>query len=587
LRWDGQITDDFAISALIGKNEYNLTDQSTADLECPNVINSSSLDIPFFASCSGDFLLAEVGFDEREAIRLDAEWQVGNHLIRFGLDSETNTTDLTSAYPESGHYYRYYEAPVGGIIQNGTVVGNLNGDGSDVIYVRDRVFANGGAFETKAEAFYIEDIWTFNDSLTMSIGLRSESFNNQNAEGGTFIELENQLAPRLGLEFDASGGAGTSVFYANWGRYHLPVANNTNARLAGSESFTEEYFLFDGGINPATNAPSSIDAAGRPTTQQLGATTVLSDGSIPDVLTIVDQTIEPMFQDEIILGYNMTVGDSWTVGAKYTNRDLSSAIDDITVLDTGHYVLTNPGTDLVYFDDFNGDGVNEEIRLSAAELGYPEAVRKYKSIELTADRAWDGLWSMNASYTFADSKGNSEGLVKSDNGQDDAGLTTDFDFPALQDGSFGRLPNDREHQLKVRGNYQLTDRILLGANLRYASGRPINRFGVGHPAGIPDYGATYYSFDPATQQYTFNPRGSAGETPSTITLDMKAAYSMELGASEVKFFLDIFNVLDADDATEVFETFESGAAGALDDRFGLPTIYQRPRTVRFGASIRF
>jgi hypothetical protein len=570
------------MSALIGKNEYNLTDTNTLSDDCPNVVNfTDSLALPFIASCSGDFVNVTVGGDEREALRLDAEWALGDHLIRFGLDNEVNSSDNVENYAANGHYYAYFEGAAGARLPNGFV---LN---SDQIYVRDRVRTVGGSFETEANALYIEDIWAVTDLLTLSLGVRSESFDNKNPEGESFIKLDNQIAPRIGLEFDTSGGSGSSIFYANWGRYHLPIANNTNARLSGNESDRRTYHIFDGQLDSRTNAPISVGPDGVPTTTQLGGVQVFADGSVPNVLELVDQTIDPMYQDEIILGYRMQYNDDWTLGIKYTKRELSSTIDDITVLDTGHYVLTNPGTDLVYFDDFNGDGVNERIELSAAELGYPEATRDFTSVELEADRSWDGKWSLNASYTYSKSEGNTEGLVKSDNGQDDAGITTDFDFPSLQDGAFGRLPNDRKHQLKLRGNYQLTDDIVLGTTARYASGRPINRFGVGHPNSPPDYGATYYSLNAATGNYTFNPRGSAGETDSTVTIDLSAIYSMELAGADVQFSVNIFNLLDSDKGVEVEERLERGAAGVPDNRYGLITSYQAPRRIRFGASIRF
>lgn len=592
IRWDGQVTDTLSASVLYGENEYALADSSSLIDACPNVVNNSAITgLSFIASCTGDFLLAEEGGDKREALRIDLEWQLNDHLIRFGLDDETNTTNLTTTYPAGGHYYRYFDFEVGTQLSNGYTVENLNGNGSAVTVVRDRFLQNGGAFETTASALYLEDIWQVTDQLTLSLGIRSESFDNKNADGGTFIKLDNQIAPRLGLEYDfgGSGGDGSSSFFANWGRYHLPVANNTNARLAGNELFTEIYYLFDGGLDPVTAAPTSVSADGTPTTTQLGDVNVFGDGSVPDVRTVLDETIDPMFQDEIIIGYTQDLNDLWSVTAKYTQRELSSAIDDITVLDTGHYVLTNPGTDLIYFDDFNGDGEVERISLTAEELGYPEATREYKSLELSVNRAFDEKWAMNASYTYSDSKGNSEGLVKSDNGQDDAGLTTDFDFPVLMDGAFGSLPNDREHVVKAFGNYQLNDNISFGGNLTYASGRPINRFGAGHPSGNPSYGDTYYTYDIASDTFTFNPRGSEGRTPSTFTLDLRADYSMQLGDDlDLRFSLDIFNVLDADSVTEVFEVAEQdGAAGAPDDRYGLASIYQAPRTIRFGVSLRY
>ena len=57
-------------------------------------------------------------------------------------------------------------------------------------------------------------------------------------------------------------------------------------------------------------------------------------------------------------------------------------------------------------------------------------------------------------YTWARSVGNFEGAVKSDIGQADAGITQDFDFPAVMDGSQGYQPNDRRHTFKFFGSWE-------------------------------------------------------------------------------------------------------------------------------------
>ncbi len=69
---------------------------------------------------------------------------------------------------------------------------------------------------------------------------------------------------------------------------------------------------------------------------------------------------------------------------------------------------------------------------------------------------------MQASYTLAYSKGNTEGGVKSDIGQDDTNVTQDFDYRELAVDSYGYLPNDRRHSLKVFGGYSFTDEFAGG-----------------------------------------------------------------------------------------------------------------------------
>ena len=81
--------------------------------------------------------------------------------------------------------------------------------------------------------------------------------------------------------------------------------------------------------------------------------------------------------------------------------------------------------------------LDETVDLSAADLGYPTPTRTYEALTLTFDRAFDNGWDLHGSWTLSRSEGNYEGTVKSDNGQDDAGITTSFDQPGLTDNSDG------------------------------------------------------------------------------------------------------------------------------------------------------
>ena len=253
-------------------------------------------------------------------------------------------------------------------------------------------------------------------------------------------------------------------------------------------------------------------------------------------------------------------------------------------------MLTNPGNDLrtmcewyvVAGDPTSGTELRETT-ISAADLGFPEAERTYEAFEVTIQGVVGDL-SVNGSYTYSKNKGNTEGYVKSDIGQDDAGITQDFDIPQLMDGAYGYLPNDRRHKMKLWASYQMTDRLAFGGNLRMQSGRPINAFGIGHPDGTPSYGDTFYLENPpGSGEFTFVPRGSAGRTPWITTIDLAAIYSFNWGdRADVEFRAEVFNVLDADSAREVYEFAE-----IRPDQFRLPTSFQRPRYFRVGASIRF
>ena len=259
-----------------------------------------------------------------------------------------------------------------------------------------------------------------------------------------------------------------------------------------------------------------------------------------------------------------------------------------------NYVLGNPGEDMDINVDTDCDGEGDGIiTIPGADLGYPTAERKYSAVELIFARQWDGVWSLNGSYTWSHSYGNTEGLVKSDNGQDDAGITTDFDFVELTDGAYGDLANDRRHMLKLWGSYAMTENLTLSANFSMQSGRPRNAFGVGHPNvdGGVDYGQTYYlcaaNCDVSGgQDWVYMPRGTYGRTDWVNRLDLAAIYNMDIEGVDVQLRAEIFNVLEGESVTYYEEDLEQNL-GELDPTFGAASQWQTPRHVQLSASVKF
>ncbi len=574
LKYTGHVSADLTISAMWGESEYDRTSESPLDGN-PAIYDSRGGGL----TALGDWvnLVAGSGFDTREAMRLDFDYFMGDHEMRFGLDREVNTAEDSSFY--SGHiYYRYFDD-------------TRSSTGESV---RVRVFEGGGEFETISSAFYFEDTWTVNDRLTLRLGIRNEAFDNKNANGDSFIKIDNQWAPRLGAAYDLNGD-GKQKLFANFGRYHLPIAANTNIRLAGAELFTQDYYQLDG-LNaddtPQFDPANVID-------QQ-----VFGDGSVPDTRAVKDANIGPMYQDELILGYERSLGDDWSMSVRAIHRDLKATIEDVaidaavlqwadqnglsTTVDgedpadvwTGfhQYVLTNPGQNMrVWLPEFE-----QYANLSADLLNYPESERRYNALNLVFDKKWDGLWAVNASYTWAQSYGNNEGYVRSDNGQDDAGLTTLFDQPGLLDGAFGYLPNDRRHSLKVFGAYQLTDDVRLSVNYLYESGRPMNAFGV-HPT---DVFAAAYGAESFYQDGELVKRGSRGRTAAITQFDFGVNYDTEIMGHPLTLKADVFNVFNSNNVREVVETAEQ-ESGVADPTYMLPTSFQTPRYFRVSASMNF
>jgi hypothetical protein len=497
--------------------------------------------------------------------------------------------------------------------------------------VRVRSYDNDGGWTSEQNAFYIQDSWEVTDRLTLNLGVRNESFENANINGVTFIELKDQWAPRLGFTYDVTGDR-TSKLFGFWGRYFLPVAVNTNQRLAGAELFTQDVWNLDfsGTVpgRPDVNRDGMDDNTDEPILYGYGTTNAgyvsggnFGGGDVKTTASTVDREIDPMYVDEFILGYEQEVFGDWTFGIKGTYRELGTAIDDVAidaaVLDycsdpsSGltyaecysvwygfhQYVLTNPGEDMVI--TLSGADLaratagrvtpitaDREITLTAADLGYPTPDRTYKAVELSMEKSFDGVWAARFSYVWSENKGNYEGALKSDNGQTDPGLSQDFDQPGLTDNSYGFLPNHRAHSFKAFGNWQVTPAFNVGANLRITSPRKFGCQGV-HPT---DGFAAAYGAASWFCQGVATPRGESFESDWETNLDMTFSYDLgqvfTIPGESLVLRADVFNIFDADAELD-FQEFGDLNDGSPNPDYGKVTAYQAPRSVRFSLAYRF
>ena len=523
------------------------------------------------------------GVDKREMTRVDVNWLLGNHDLSFGIDYEDNTASENAFY--SGGEYWMQDA--GNTYQGGCPIAICT-DGSQA---RLRTYSVAGEFNTTSEAFYIQDVWEISDRWTVELGLRNESFENLNDVGGTFVAVDDQLAPRFAAVWDPKGD-GTSKVFFNYGLYYIPIASNTNIRMAGAESFIQTFYPWDGVSVDENLVPIGLGPEYR--------RDIFGDGVTPDTRSVTDTNIEPMYQSEMILGYSRTLDSGVELGLKGIYRNLETAIEDVAidaaVIDYYNsngtwdaamaggtveevfggfhqYVLTNPGNDMnVYIPE-----QDEYINLTAAQLNYPEAQRQYGAVEFSFNRPFDGRWALQGSYTWSHSWGNHEGYVKSDNGQDDASITTNFDQPGLVDNSYGDLPNDRRHTVKFWGTYALDSGLRFGTNFLFQSGRPRSCFGS-HPTDVfaQAYGnaAAHFCNGEPVQ------RGSLGNTPDTMTVDLNVQKDWDLGGSNLLVSLDIFNVLNS---TNPIQYNENGDTADFD----LVRRYQEPRQLRLSARWAF
>ena len=539
--------------------------------------------------------------DIRKADRIDFDYVLGDHTIRGGYDKEEFNSSKRGTTWSGGAYWRYFQRP-GDFTVNGV---NVAGG---TLYGRRWIdVAGSSTYKVENEAYYIEDSWQFNENLLLYAGLRAESFANYNSLGEKFVDSKNEIAPRLGFSWDVNGDAGLKVF-GNAGRYYIPVASNTNIRASGVEYRIEDYFLI-GGVDEDTGLPIGVGA-------QIGPSNLNGSTVPPAPASVASESLEPMYQDEYILGAQYRFTDDLTVGVRGIYREVNNGMDDHCsygpyqnwAADQGytdfdyHEVapcqIINPGKDVTLAFDNNSTGTVTSNLIPASYFNLPEYKRSYQALEFFGQLRGDNF-NLNASYTLSKTEGNVEGYVNSGLGQVDAGLTQDFDNFLFEQGADGPLPNDRTHVIKMFGNYNLTDEFSVGGNVLIMSGRPISCLGfvdLDDPRLTPEdrgqlaaySGSSFYCADENNVQ-TLRNRGDFGRTDWTYTVDMQLGYRPARFGGNIGFYIDIQNLLDTHDVLAVNERSQKGSSSSpeYNPDFLQPTGFQAPRRITLTARYNF
>ena len=629
LKWTSNLTDNLTMALQYGemhnKNEYfntnalgevNKYDGNVfgSGPTCPYVLDyrPDSSTYGAIVGCS-NFSAQPIsnGFNNRDAGRVDFNWQLGDHAIAFGYSDErwkSKQGDATFVY--------YLDGTEADMLDDPTT-DEVEGDPSVNVYDLYR-YATGGEIEVDQKSFYLEDNWQVTDNLMLYLGLRNDSFENKNGAGASFVKQDNIWQPRVGFTWDVLGD-GNSKLYGSLGRYSLPIAANVALRAATSSFFTDDYFTYDGTIDPVTGVPTPTGS------WQDGAFDEVyngEDGSTPDPGAVASKGLKPYTSDEVILGYQQQIVssnaflDGWMLGIKATYRRVNHVIDDTcdaravynAAVAAGNSVsnwddewtvpggipgcyLYNPGEDLKLSLDVNNDGNVVDLTVPGNTLG-PKAKRNYKAVTLSADKNTD-KWYVSASYTWSKLTGNYEGLVKSTNGQDDTGTTSDFDFAEIMYGANGDLFNDHTHSFKMYGGYKFSDEWQVGFNVLAQSGSPKSclggglgsfgtQYGYSGVFHVCDQGQIVSGADRADDD-TPSAVGDAGRTPWIVTISPNVVYrpSWLPGLSAQ---VDVFNLFNSVKETQVYETafsYPNGATTRIYHNYGQPKYYSTPRYVRF------
>ena len=608
-KYTGYLTDSLTLSVTAGRGKLSKQQINPSIIPGLPLIGTANLQNPALnggtprSNAQGGAVGVDA-VDRTRGLRADLEWLVGDHAVTVGIDNITFEAENEGQdqLVDRWIYGRTTGSIVPGVI--GTPASGANPDG---YYVQKLLFRTSTSMKLDQKAWYIEDRWQVADNLLLSLGIRNDQFTNINNFGEKYLDAKDQWAPRLGFAWDVNGDSTFKVF-GNAGRYFLAMPNNVAIRGASASTFTREYFTYTG--IDANGAPTGLTHVARLDGSPDGPFSSNGEYGQPiDVLSFAPSDLKNMYQDEFILGAEHVLGDRWMIGAKLTSRNLGSAIDDICDGGTMAQVLEDRGVDvdtveipgcfmfnpggtntfsLANVDPVTGDytGGRTDVTMSSDDWGFPDDMkRKYTGLDIYLERAFDGKWEARIDYTYSRSEGNMEGQVKSEFGQANISKTQDWDAAAIMAYGTGYLANDRRHQLKARGSYQLTDELMVGGNLRIQSGAPISCLGYFNPGDIDEnspeadpihYGASYHT--------CFGEVATPGDirTPWVKRVDLGLTWRPLAFDKKLSLGVQVRNVFDSTETLQVDVTSEDDVY-TVSNTYMLPIGRQDPRAVVFTA----
>lgn len=606
LKYTGNLTPDFVLTALYGESRSPHREIYTPDfgtsiagsIFATGTGRAPGIDYGSAQPLSGQNLDPASAEDKTKSYRLDVEYALGKHTIRAGLDENRLSSANAGQMSAGGSVwsYRFTSTPLGTrtfgpyryVVADGSALGNLG------YYVRQRTFSSVTDAKSDQSAQYIEDRWQLSKNLLLTLGLRNESFKGYNGENQLYIDSKNFLSPRVGASWDLQGDR-TLKLFGTAGRYSIQTPTHVAVRGAGVSTLVDQFFTYTG-----------VDANGIPTgLHKLTAQPFSPDGEtgLPkDPNSVAAKDLKPSYQDELILGIEKALTKNLNVGGKVTYRQLGATLDDMCDdrpfkkyaddhgIDRSKFAFNclsiNPGQTNKFLIDYAGTKTYTPVTLSAADLGFDKPKRTFFALDFFVEHPFSDGWYGKLTYTWSQSKGNTEGQTKSDNAQTDVAATSTWDFKEIMENTYGYLPSDRRHQIKAIGLYQFAPQWMIGGNALVSSGRPKNC--IGNYAGTsPDgdfggYGSIFFFCNGVP-----TPRGSEGRLPWEYTFDMNLTYQ-PTAVKGLKLRVDVFNLFNRQSALAGAEIHEnSGDATSVLPTYGRVIGYTAPRAFKLTAQYDF
>jgi hypothetical protein len=508
----------------------------------------------------------------------------GHHEIKGGVNYGMSRFDNIRAYT-GGAIYR--EGQTGGTFYDVRQYGYLTGP-DEPVYLP---YLNWTTTLHTARGF-LQDSWAIADKVTLNAGALYDAQIMINGQNGVMNALTRQVSPRVGFVWDPLQNGRTKI-RGHWGRYFQTMTLQIADRAGSGEPGIGALHLAPAcdwaNLEGPCRDPQSFFPGRNPLVPGFGQGTGTASRQFTRSgasRTPIDPNLRAQAKDELALGAQWEFITNHAIGLDLTQSRLIRAIEDMSRDEAATYFIGNPG-----------EGI-------AAD--FPKATRDYLALSANYVKKYARHWTAMASYTLQYLRGNYNGLFRSETGQLDPNMTSDFDLASLLANRTGRLDGDTRHQFKVFGGGEVPMGEIwtldLGASFGASSGRPTNVLGA-HPL----YGVN---------EVFILKRGSGPELPWVYGVNGRVGTSVALGKeTRIGLSVDVYNLFNfqapvARDQSYTYDTVapivgssdlaklerEGVAARAEDGRwvlanrnpnFGRAAAYQLPRQFTFALRLTF
>jgi hypothetical protein len=465
----------------------------------------------------------------------------GKHELKFGAEFERSKVRNRYGYVGGLMYYDYGGQPY--------LAYNYGYD----------VSANN-----KRQSAFAQDSWRVNDRVTINPGVRFDAIQG-NSPGLKNVYSVLNIAPRLGFAIDATGDNKT-VFKGAYSQYYEAA----------------EAQLFERGV-PGISDYVTYDVSGRTKEEIDRVTTPVYQ---------VDQDLKHPRVDEFYVGFERAIGGLLRFTASGIWRDSTNFVNSIipsarwTAASVPNTLTGQPITGYRWANQAASQ--NDFLITNVAGFQYKDPAgnvigtadpfRKYKSMMLVLNKRVSNRWQAQVSYVLA----KATGTVNNTSGAQSSGRQ--FETPTLALVNVdGALTNDRTHEFKLLGGYQIpVVEVSVNAYFKALSGQnwtPFQRYSSGQLGSAPS--STW-------RQPLLAPRGSF-RMPADRTFDLRLEKVFQIGGDRVGIYADMLNLANASVITGIQTRFPSVTVTGIPNPIlgGAPGSVNAPRQINLGARWSF